>query len=178
VHSLIDGATESGKTTLAKKLCGEFVKMGKPVLVLDPLGSEWPTKDVFTDAEMFLKFFWATTNRMVFIDESGDMVGRVNEEMIKTGTRGRHNGHSVFFLIQSRTQISPVLRRQCSQLFCFAVGGDEAKFLAEEWICPDLLDAPNLPQGSCYWVRRFWQGKAGGVQKINIFENKLDTKKV
>jgi hypothetical protein len=169
VHTLILGATESGKTTLAKNVCKELVAGKKQTLVLDPLGSQWPTQNVFTDPDLFLKFFWATQGSYVFIDESGETVGRVNKEMEKTGTRGRHNGHSVFFITQSRTQLSPILRRQCAQLFCFAIGGDEAKFLAEEWICPDLVDAPMLPQGTCFWVRRFWQGKAGGVKKINIF---------
>lgn len=169
MHSLILGATESGKSTLAKRLCKTFVARKKGVLVLDPLGSEWPTSEVFTEPEMFIPYFWACSNRMVFIDESGESVGRVNQEMIKTGTRGRHNGHSVFFITQSRTQLSPILRRQCSQLFCFAIGEDEAEFLSKEWICPELLKAPSLPQGEFYWVRRFWQGQAGGFRKMSAF---------
>lgn len=170
MHSLILGATESGKSTLAKKLCAEFVRTKSGVLVLDPLASKWPTDQVFTEPELFLSFFWSCTNRKVFIDESGESVGRVNDEMIKTGTRGRHNGHSVFFITQSRTQLSPILRRQCSQLFCFAIGPDEAEVLAEEWICPGLLKAPTLPQGRFLWVRRFWQGQAGGVKEMSAFD--------
>lgn len=172
MHSLILGATESGKSTLAKGLCREFVDRRREVLVLDPLGSPWPTDQVFTDPEIFLPFFWSVRGRMVFIDESGDAVGRVNAEMIKTGTKGRHNLHSVFFITQSRSQLSPILRRQCAQLFCFAVGPDEAEYLAEEWICPALADAPNLKQGEFLWVRRFWQGSAGGAQKYSAFTRK------
>lgn len=171
MHTLILGATESGKTTLAKAICKKLMKNGKKVLVLDPLGANWPTNQVFTDSELFLEYFWKEKDRFVFIDESGEMVGRVNEEMAKVGTRGRHNGHSVFFLTQSRTQLNPILRRQCSQLFCFAIGADEAKGLAEEWICPQLEEAPFLQQGNCFWVRRFWQGKAGGAEKIDVFKN-------
>lgn len=169
MHTLINGTTETGKTTLAKNLCAQFIKKGREVLVLDPLGSKWPTNDVFTDPDLFLKFFWATKSRYVFIDETGETIGRVNKEMIRIGTRGRHNLHSVFFIVQSRIQINPELRRQCHQLFLFAVGSDEAYDMAQEWICPDLVEAPYLPQGTCFWVRRFWRGKAGGVKKINIF---------
>lgn len=172
MHSLILGATESGKSTLAKGLCKEFQDRGREVLVLDPLGTDWGTDQVFTDPELFLPYFWQVKGRAVFIDESGDAVGRVNAEMIRTGTKGRHNLHQVFFITQSRSQLSPILRRQCAQLFCFAIGPDEAEYLAEEWICPALLEAPKLPQGEFLWVRRFWQGQAGGVKRLSAFSKK------
>ena len=174
MHSLILGSTESGKTTLARKIARKLSESGHEILVLDPIFSgdaeTWSTRDVYTSPENFLPVFWNTHNRFVFIDESDSVMRRaINLELVQTGMRGRHNGHSVTYITHFRTDLLPALRSQCSQLFLFSTGSDDAYALAQEWRCSELEKAPDLAQGQFYWVRRFWHGKSGQFQKLSAF---------
>ena len=155
-HSLILGMTESGKTTLGKHLSREFSKQGIPVLVLDPMNDpEWHADFRTTDQDAFLEVFWANQSCQCFIDESAQMVGRYDDLMQETATRGRHFGHSVFYLSQRGAQISTTVRAQTRHLFLFTSAKDDCKILANEFNQPELLKANNLPQGHFYSASRF-----------------------
>lgn len=165
------GITESGKTTLCKKLAAEHVRQGFAVLVLTNIFDEWPEGvHVFDEQEEFLKAFWASKRCMVFIDEGGETMGRYNKAMESTTTQGRHWGHSVYVCGQSAIQINPTVRNQCSQLFCFAQGTKAAETLSEEWRAPELLEAPDLMQGEFFLVRRFGKDRKRAVIKMDAFK--------
>lgn len=165
-HSLIIGMTESGKTTLAKKLAGHYRQNGIGVLVLDPLSDPaWPADFKTADNEQFLKVYWDSRRCAVFIDESGDAIGRYDDTMIKTATRGRHWGHSNHYITQRATQLSATVRGQCSHLFLFCSPLSDAKIYADEWNQQELRNSCNLKQGEYYHVTRF-----GELHRGNIFE--------
>src|SRR5271154_7447046 len=98
-HSLVLGMTESGKTTLAKRMAWRYQARDVKVIVLDPLcDPEWQADFQTSDPEEFLSAFWASQKCAVFIDEAGQSIGRYNEVMQRTATRGRHWGHAVHFV--------------------------------------------------------------------------------
>lgn len=171
MHSLIVGITESGKTTICKKLAAKHLEQGFAVLVLTSIFDAWPEGClVFDDQDEFLRVFWNSKKCMVFIDEGGSTVGRYNEAMDATATRGRHWGHSCYFSSQRATQISATVRGQCSQLFCFAQGKKDAEVLAEEFNQPGLEEAPNLRRGEFFLVRRFGEDGGKFIQKLDAFK--------
>lgn len=164
-HSLIVGMTESGKTTMGKKLCAMSHQKQRGTLVLDPLHDTWQCDFKTADVDEFLRAFWASQCCDVFIDESGDMIGHYERAMIQTATRGRHWGHNVHFITQRGAQLSPTVRTQCRNLFLFNMAREDCELLAREWNKPELKDAALLPQGQCYMASRF-----GPVKLLNAFD--------
>lgn len=155
-HGLICGMSESGKTTLAKQLAASLSRQSQNVLVLDPMNDpEWTADFRTTDSAAFLDVFWTNQKCMVFIDESAQMVGRYDTLMQETATRGRHHGHSVFFICQRGAQISATVRAQCRHLYLFCSAKDDCKILANEFNQQELLRANSLPQFAFYHASRF-----------------------
>jgi len=173
-HSLVLGMTESGKTTLAKKLSKEYQARGIGVIVLDPLQDpEWsdkPDSDLFfqtTDKDEFLASVKASKRCAVFIDESGESVGQYDTAMHWLATRGRHYGHNCHFLSQRGQQIAKTVRDQCGRLYLFTCSLTDAKILADEWNKPELREAHGLEQGQFFIVRRF-----SGTEIASAFDDK------
>lgn len=163
-HVLILGMTMSGKTTIAKRLAAHYRENGVMVGVLDPLGDpEWNADYRTTDADEFLKAFWASRQCAWFIDESGDAVGKYDDAMIRTATRGRHWGHRVHYLTQRGAQLSRTVRDQCATLFLFATSLDDSKIHANEWNSQELRAAHTLAQGEYFHKGRFTPISRGNV---------------
>lgn len=169
MHTLICGTTMSGKTTLAKKLCSELRAKGNKCLVLTPIGDEWDADLVTDDPALFMDAFVNNRDCFCFMDEAKETVGKYNAEMTMTANRGRHWGHSCFYIPQRVQAVSPDVRGQCHQIFCFAVGTGDAKILAEEWVQPKLLEAPELNQGEYIHCRRFGKDRKKFAVKGRIF---------
>ena len=157
--------TESGKTTLAKELARRYQRAGISVIVLDPMRDQWAADYQTDDAGEFLKTFWASRRCMVFIDESGDAIGRYNDVMNQTATKGRHWGHSVHYITQRGAQISRTIRDQTSHLFLFATARPDAKVHAVEWNKSELETASAFKAGEYFHATRF-----GPAEKGNIFQ--------
>tara|TARA_R110000772_G_scaffold264301_2_gene384773 strand:+ start:833 stop:1309 length:477 start_codon:yes stop_codon:yes gene_type:complete len=148
--------TESGKTTLAKKLAAHYQSKGIGVLVLDPMGDpDWPCDYRTSDVSEFLDVFWQSRKCAVFIDEAGEAVGQFDKVMQKTATKGRHWGHSCHYLSQRGAQIARTVRDQCSHLFLFTTSLDDSKVHSNEWNKPELKSANGLVQGHYYHATRF-----------------------
>lgn len=155
-HSLILGMTESGKTTLAKKLAASYQARGIKVLVLDPMGDpEWNADFQTSSVNTFLDVFWSSRRCAAFIDEAGEAVGQFDKVMHKTATKGRHWGHSVHYLSQRGAQIARTVRDQCGNLFLFTTALEDSKIHANEWNKPELRNANALEQGHYYHATRF-----------------------
>ena len=134
MHVLIVGTTGSGKTTLGTQLVDAYSARNRHSVVLDPmLDSRWHTRWLTADPREFLK--WASSSRscMLFIDESGEMVGQYRDEMFWLATRARHLGHLSHFLTQRPTQISPTVRNQCTHLYAFGLAYSDAVATAKDW---------------------------------------------
>ena len=155
-HALILGMTESGKTTLAKRMAAEYKARGIGVIVLDPLKDPgWNADHITANGEEFLDVFWNSRSCAVFIDESGDAVGKYDLAMQRTATRGRHWGHSVHYLTQRGSMISRTVRDQCGKLFLFNNALEDCKIHAREWNKPGLLEASAFPPGHYFYTGRF-----------------------
>lgn len=167
-HSLIIGMTMSGKTSLARKLVGEYQKNNISSLVLDPLedpawsqaGARWQT----ADGELFLQNVFRARNCAIFVDESGEAIGRYSGEMKKLATRSRHYGHNAHFISQRAVDIDKTIRDQCANLFCFRVSKKDAETLADEYGYEELLDCSRLEKGEFVKCGRFLQ-----PQRIRLF---------
>lgn len=161
-HSLILGMTESGKTTLAKKVAAEYKRQGIGVLVLDPLcDPEWDADYQTSDPDEFLDTIWDSRQCAVFIDEAGESAGRYDKAMIQTATKGRHWGHNMHYLSQRGALISTTIRGQCSQLFLFLSGKNDGKIHAEEWAFDELKECTKLKRGE------FMHCSRGGILTRN-----------
>lgn len=166
-HSLILGMTESGKSTLGKGLSRIVMAKGFHSIVLDPMNDpSWPASFRTSRVDEFLRVFWASRQCFAFIDEAGESVGRFDDLMIKTATKGRHWGHSCFYLSQRGAQLSRTVRDQCSHLFLFTTALDDCKIHSNEWNKAELREAHTLPQGHYFHATRF-----GLLERGNVFED-------
>ncbi|HKI68326.1 MAG TPA: type IV secretory system conjugative DNA transfer family protein [Verrucomicrobiae bacterium] len=166
-HVLIVGMTESGKTTLAKRICRSFRSKGIKTIVLDPLHDPGWEADLQTaDQYEFMETARLSRQCALFIDESGEMIGRYNDAMFWLATRARHYGHKSHFITQRAAQLSKTVRDQCSSLFLFCVSMDDAKVMANEFNRPELREANTLLRFQCFFVSRF-----GPVQRLNVNRN-------
>lgn len=162
-HTLILGITSSGKTTLATdELVPLYKSQGTPVVVLDPdLRQEWGvpnlndikkgeaiTVGVMTDdPEKFLEICKTNQSCALFIDESGQTIGRYAGQMQWVATNSRKWGHKAHFITQRATQLDPTIRAQCTSIFLFKQSVDDAKILSREFVAPELMGASNLKTG-------------------------------
>lgn len=151
--------TTSGKTTLAIRLASFERARGYSVFVLDPLKDKrWQADLITSSTKQFMKSATQSRNCSLFLDESGETVGRYNEEMFWLATRARHFGHVSHFISQRATQLAPLVRDQCSHLFLFRVSNPDAKVLADSWSNESLLEASKLDKFHFIYLQRF--GKA------------------
>lgn len=169
-HCLILGMTQSGKTTLAKKLAHGYRARGISVIVLDPLGDpEWPNDEEGTfqtrNRADFLRTVKASRQCAVFVDEAGESVGQYDDEMHWLATRGRHYGHQCHFLSQRGQQIAKTVRDQCSKMYLFCCSKTDGKILADEWNQEELRNVNVLGRGEFFVVSRFDPMRKG---KVNL----------
>ena len=102
-HVLIAGITESGKTTLARELVAHYRRAEIASLVLDPLGDpRWNAEYQTTDEAAFLVTAKNSWQCALFIDESGEMVGRYKDSMFWLATQARHRAHRSHFITLPR----------------------------------------------------------------------------
>lgn len=154
-HTLILGMTESGKTTLAKRLAKEYRAAGIKVLVLDPVGDpDWNADFQTSNPDQFLKVYWGSKSCAAFIDEGAEVAGRYDNAMITTATRGRHWGHNNHYVCQGATGLSPIIRGQCSRLALFTMNGEAVKTLEKEFN-KDLKAATSFPPGKYIYTGRY-----------------------
>lgn len=163
MHSLILGTTGSGKTEFAKDLASDNYRRGNIVLVCDPFRDKWAAHLNTPDVEYFMRAARKNRNALCIVDESGSIVGQHNDETFWLATELRHYGSSCIFIAQRHSQISPVVRGQCHNLFLFRVDPDSAKILSKEFVSQEASAAPSLEQYHCYWIQRF-----GTARELNL----------
>lgn len=150
---LIVGTSESGKSSLARKL---IVGASLPIFVRDPVGAEWPgiTARFATSDELRLLIAPLKGSPcVVIIDESMDFfrVGQVENHWIFT--RGRHAAMLPIAIAHRVKMIAPNVREQASDLYVLNSGKEASEILAEEYNSPKLLAACDLEQGAFFHVR-------------------------
>lgn len=146
-HALLAGATEMGKTSLAKLLAKA---MNRVAVFEVEYKTPWPNT-VFhtTDINDLLLFAKTNKNCNIFIDDSEEATDR-DRQYNFFATRARHFGHRFFFLMQRPVQVLPTIRNNCSAIYLFRINPVDAKQLAIDFNEPMLEDAPNLPSGAFF----------------------------
>ncbi len=140
VHSLIVGASGTGKTTLARGLADAALKAGRRVIVLDPLRTRWPCNRLYGDVESLFFDYSRFPPSLIFIDESGTQAGRsVQDKLVKLAIQGRHFGHIAIFIVQIPTRLCPDIRGQCTSLYLFRVAEKYQRLMAEEFVDNSLV---------------------------------------
>jgi hypothetical protein len=148
MHILILGITQTGKTTLAFKLAEEYHAAGVNVLVLDPdKRSGWKADFLTDDPQEYLEVVKLNKSCALFIDESGQMIGRYAKEMAWLATNSRKWGHKAHFITQRASQLDPTVRNQCTTIFLFKQSLSDTKDLANEFVAEELEQAHTLEQG-------------------------------
>lgn len=151
--------TQSGKSTLAKTLIKSYKARGIKCLVLDPIADpDWSRVGVdfsTDDGEKFLQVVFNSRKCAIFVDESGEAIGRYAGQMMVLGTRSRHYGHNAHFIAQRAVDLSKTIRDQCANLFCFRVSKKDAETLADEYANDALLGASLLQKGEFIKCGRF-----------------------
>jgi hypothetical protein len=160
--------TLSGKSSLAKQMIPVYKRRGILSLVCDPLGDPSWTKAGASyqtdDGAKFLDVVFKSKSCAIFIDESGEAIGRYAGEMKSLATRSRHYGHNAHFISQRAVDIDKTIRDQCGYLFCFRVSKKDAETLSDEYGYEELLQCSQLKQGEFIKCGRFHP-----PQKIKLF---------
>lgn len=157
--------TESGKTTLAKRLAQSLNNRGWGVLVLDPLQDPgWVADYVGTDLSEFMDLAKRSRRCFLFVDEAGMNCGQWDTDSLWLATQSRHWGHSCYFISQRAIQISKTIREQCRFLYLFACSRSDSKVLADEWNREGLEAANTLQKGEYFYAPRF-----GEVKRLMVF---------
>lgn len=137
-------------------MIAEYKKKGIKTAVLDPLCDPDFQADFQTDnPDEFLDVMYSSRQCALFVDESGDAIGRYAGPMAKLATQSRHFGHKAHFLTQRSVLLDRTIRDQCSTLFIFRVGKRDADTLAEEFGYDELRQVNDLGRGEFYKVTRF-----------------------
>lgn len=143
----------------------DYKRRGIKSLVLDPLCDPNWNADFQTDnGEEFLDAMYGSRTCALFVDESGAAIGRYAGAMAVVATQSRHFGHKAHFFTQRGAQLDPTIRDQCSTLFIFRVGHNDAKTFSEEFGYKELRDAHSLERGEAFKVTRF-----SAPEKIKLF---------
>lgn len=167
MHTLIAGASFSGKSFLAKQLCKTIRRTGRRTIVLDPFFDEWECDFKTTNSDEFLRVAKNNTSCALFVDESGSTIGRGADaaRMHWLATQARHWGHRTYFIMQRITQVEPLIRSQCGEFFVFRCSMSDAKILTEETGDDIFLRVPELPRFCFVHKKPFETAK---IQKLSL----------
>lgn len=117
----IFGASESGKSTLAKKISAHMYKMeNRATIVLDPISkSNWGSHaKVFTDETGFWDYIFKARNSLVIVDDASVTINR-DSELNGVFTTLRHQGHKLLVIGHSASNLLPQMRDQIQRIFLF-----------------------------------------------------------
>jgi hypothetical protein len=169
--------TRSGKTTLAVKLAELYRGMRKPVAVLTPAGlagqtdPRWKGRAHFitSDREKFLAVLRSEKSwgAMAFVDEANQTIGWNDIDMEKLFTAGSMHGLTMHAIAQRAASFNKTVREQCSRLYLFRQGPDDALEMARQFGHPELKNAPKLGKGQ-YFTCTTEQGSLRGPYQLKL----------
>lgn len=135
-------------------ICRKLLEKKNGVIILDPMRSvDWGV-DTHKEQSSFLEEVKSRQDCFIFVDEAGAAIGRYNVEMEWCATTGRHFGHKSCFICQYISQLSPVVRSNCAEVYLFATDFNTRKKLAEEFDQPTIENI-RLNRGEFVMLNRF-----------------------
>ena len=144
----IFGASESGKTTLAKKIAFHLHKSEKRrTLVLDPISkSNWGAHArVFTNEAEFWKVIFIEKNALVVVDDASVTINR-DGDLNGVFTTLRHQGHKLIVIGHSAGNLLPQMREQLQRIFLFLQNRDSVEKWQTVFPMQDLQPSTTLKQ--------------------------------
>ena len=146
MHTMILGQTGCGKTTLARVIADGWPDH-REIIVADTW-DEWPERAVVTDIDDLIKRAKETSDALLIIDDAGGRMDKWDADHDWLATESRHFNHSCVFIAQRYSQVSPLIRGQCEQIYSFNIGPKDAKLFSEEFNFPGdsevISDLPRL----------------------------------
>jgi hypothetical protein len=168
----IVGTGESGKTLLAKSIAADLDRKGYFVTVYDPMLSDWGeaafvTDDIMLFMEEMIRIHDAHEKQAIFIDEADGALSIGDKQNHWLLTRGRHYVNAIYVITQRPALVSPTIRTQCNELYCFKVARDDARKLSEDFAHDGITAAPELVQGE--YLHCYWHEKKKALDKGKVF---------
>ncbi len=166
MHVLTVGMTLNGKSVLNKGIVGGLRKLGCGIIVATPIeGDQWDADLLVHDLDHAKEAYQNSRNVHFIWDEAGEFYAEDRKFMQKTATRGRHRGIVNHYIVQRAELLDPTIRGQCSELYLFRVGLDDADRFAKEWGFPELREAVHLPKGMFFHCTT----EKGSLEKRKVF---------
>jgi len=151
---LIVGVSESGKSTLARRL---LENANIPIFVYDPIYSDWPGLAARFETSQELEALLRPLNKspcIVVVDEAAEFFSVGQKYNHWVFTRGRHYAMLPIAIGQRIKMMAPNVREQATDLYVFESSIEAGEILAEAYNMPELENAHLLKQGEFYHVRR------------------------
>ena len=116
----IFGATECGKTTLAKSISREYWRQEKrPSLILANFHDTWGSHAWLTvDAEKFDQAVWKRKDCLVIVEDASSTINR-EKEFKKFFTCIRHQRHDLIVIGHDGTDLLRMMRQNLTEVFFF-----------------------------------------------------------
>lgn len=107
----------------------------------------WNADFITDNPEKFLEVVFKNTGCALFIDESGETIGRFAGEMKKVATRSAQFGHDAHFISQRAVDVDRTVRDQCTNIFVFRSALEDGILLAKSYVADGFKDCHKLVKG-------------------------------
>lgn len=158
--SLFVGATDSGKSTLARRLIVEHFKpAGAKILALDPKAdprfmADFTTKDPHEFLHEIKRVVAMDVKTVALIDEGAVTVGNFNAEMSTIAQLYRELSLRGLFITQRTQTLDKNIVRNCGNKFVFELQGADAQKLAKDLGRPEVLQSAEFDCGEYLFIPR------------------------
>jgi hypothetical protein len=144
----IFGPSESGKTTLAKKISAfMFGSERRKTMVLDPVqkGNWGPHAKMYVNEQQFWQDIYHAKNCLVVVDDASVTINRDNE-LNGVFTTLRHCGHKLVVIGHHPQNLLPQMREQLQRVFIFSQTPKSLELWQLNFPQADLSQAESLQQ--------------------------------
>ena len=172
-HKLIVGVTESGKSTLARKMEADSNQRGIVSVIYDPtLNPAWCGDIVTADEDDFFFFLREVHEKkkcsiLAIVDEADTIMSMSHRHNWWLFMRGRHFGIEAIAITQRPTLVAPTVRNNTSELYAFQIPKSDAQALADDFAAPGIVVASELPQGE--FLRAYCKDRKKVVDRHRVF---------
>lgn len=161
------GLGGSGKSTLIRYIAGQLRAAGRPAVVCASiLEDEWREDcppEHFTDDLDELNQIAKSSQLVTFAYEEalGTFGGNPTKEDLWGCIQGRHKGHISIYGAQSYLNFSTLMRTNVRYLAAYRQDEANARKMAQDFNCKELLRCPELKKLQYIWVDRDHPHEAG-----------------